>query len=124
MNKKTEHRAEGPKGESKATDHTPTPWDYTMVGQNEKQVLIRADKWMVLHGEACASATKEEAKNDAAFIVRAVNSHEALLKLAKLVSNTIEDAGDNEINGGDLVDFFTHQLAPMAKRAIAQAEGK
>ncbi len=62
--------------------HTPTPWHHeTRRGPNSQQVTFRPstddDNW----GWAKIEGMNAEA--NAAFIVRAVNSHEALLDIAK-----------------------------------------
>lgn len=69
-------------GTMEATTHTPTPW---AVGDNVKQAI-----YSVEDGECIAFAHNADlpelggisvqvAKANAAFIVRAVNSHEALV---------------------------------------------
>lgn len=90
------------------TDRTPTPWYSSPAIGIEDQVLyfdFRQDKGKEFtHALAstCAADTLEHQKANAAFIVRAVNSHEALVALAKEVAAQWE--------GTD---------APIGKQAVA-----
>lgn len=91
----------------KKTTHTPTPWT-TFQSQGENGAITDGN------GNVIAEGLTEE---NAAFIVRAVNSHEALLEAAKVLVNSIKWSGDiNQVN-----------LAPkisVLRAAIAKAEGK
>lgn len=100
------------------SQHTPTPWTFIMAGEDKTQVLIDSEEKLVLHGSSCASMSKKEAKANAAFIVKAVNSHEALLngaqKALEELSNWVE--GQNGYEPENAIVYL--------KKAIAQAEGK
>jgi len=60
--------------------------------------------------------TREDAKADAAFIVRAVNCHEELLQAAK---DALEAMGFGPSNKKHL-----HDIENQLEQAIAKAEGK
>jgi len=100
-----------PKTEPK---HTPTPWGYTYDGSsdwsigpvNDPQSNPVMNVW---------SKDDDKARANAGFIVRAVNSHEALLKMAKYYHQS------------DDMSFKIHQrVMPNCEdcRTIAQAEGE
>lgn len=90
------------------TQHTPTPWKFQ--GENIVNGSRDGNFAIFAKGEVIATAV---GKADAAFIVRAVNSHEALLGLLKQVLN---HTNVGEVCGG--------ALFVSIKEAIAQAEGK
>jgi len=95
--------------EPKQAEHTPTPW--RLDKQNPS--LLRDAKGLYV------AKISEELPADAAFIVRAVNAHEALLKALKAcVASLQRDTED-----------FGHEVAHInyairdAEQAIARAEG-
>ncbi len=85
-------------------EHTPTPWSFA----NDE---IYARNSRIIH--VCVRDDMQD-KNDAEFIVRAVNSHEELMSVLKMVA----DSGP--LNNG-MRDENTMQLV---RAAIAKAEGK
>lgn len=92
--------------------HTPTPWKLIA----ETRILGEGMSLAKMLYNQAEGRSLDEAKVDAAFIVRAVNSHEELLKALKRIV---------EINGSTggakaLVEEFKF----IAREAIAQAEGK
>jgi hypothetical protein len=92
------------------THHTPTPWRY-----NPSQGL---DREIIRHfGEVVGKIEKRE---DAEFIVRAVNSHEALLEAAK------EFMIDSECYCLDAQESLGRNPCAYCrmKVVIAQVEGK
>lgn len=92
--------------------HTPTPWKAAspQVFMGVTCVWIHGANGPVLKIEG---SLKESVLADAAFIVRAVNAHEALLAALKDLLHQIETNGERrEFVVGDAV------------QAIAKAEGK
>lgn len=87
------------------TTHTPTPWE-VMNGVQITTIDTSAGCIATTHKNAHRDSTPEV---DAAFIVRAVNSHEALLEAAKAMQITLAMDGKSRI---------------AWDKAIAQAEGK
>lgn len=94
MNKKAEgllkelqhtKRSDGVSGE-----HTPTPW-YLQRYPDEKSVEIKANRGYALIANVYWNEGEVEA--NAAFIVRAVNSHEELLTLLKLMLEENQETG-------------------------------
>jgi len=93
------------------TQHTPTPWK---VGfKNPQTIESETGKDIAACGAYRLSLKEAEANAD--FIVRAVNSHEALLEAAKQALKFI-----NEKANGVYVDASQHLL----EKAIQQTEGK
>lgn len=92
--------------------HTPTPWKASLRFQNNlpNDYVITDGKW---GGIAIASSDNEA---NAAFIVRAVNSHEELLTALKIAvfELSVKSGDKNRIKNA--VD--------RAKQAIIKAEGK
>lgn len=88
--------------------HTPTPWHITNKGYNH-YIQKNYDGTNEFTVSIC-SGNQGMAKANAAFIISAVNSHEALLEAAKCLVHDIE------ISGGKVSKFV--------KEAIQQAEGK
>lgn len=102
--------------------HTPTPWHVTTSikefvpksqggGLKVKLMANSESRIGTLNSE-----NPELARANAAYIVKAVNAHEALLKACKagasmLLRNTLQDAEDTAVYN-------------QMKQAIAQAEGK
>jgi hypothetical protein len=98
--------------------HTPTPWKVAYVWQSET-VGAKIWKCKIETGQElyCPAnsigATKEIAEANAAYIVRAVNSHEQMLAMLKhLVSLDYDDTDNLE------------SLKESAHELIAKAEGK
>lgn len=93
------------------TQHTPTPW-------NVDERSIYCEKWgmdrIALLEQASHRMSMSEVKANAAFIVRAVNAHEELLRIAKQM---VFDWKHNEPKMP--VGYINDVL-----QAIAKAEGK
>jgi len=89
----------------KLSQHTPTPWTATKFGDT-KATSLYADGGTVSLGNI-------KSKDDAEFIVSAVNSHEALLEAAKLMKGILKENRN-----------FTPDEFKQVQSAIAQAEGK
>jgi len=98
------------------TQHTPTPWaiDETMGGKTK---LWGADGTPI----CTVSRTRKNGLGDAALIVRAVNSHAALVaalqRAADAISSIVQQAGDAHNN--DALDYALSE----ARAALAQARG-
>jgi len=88
-----------------AVSHTPTPWKVTTTNEVWMSSVCGSD------GDEIAQCFKfkNESEANAAFIVRAVNSHEELLEAAKSL-----------IKYGVVGDEYKEQV----RQAIAKAEGK
>jgi hypothetical protein len=85
--------------------HTPTPWNVTR-DENDARALIRDGNFMRV-AECGRAFVPGIAEANAAFIVRAVNAHEALVELARRVA-----------------EHFAHTDAPLgiaARDALAKA---
>lgn len=102
--------------------HTPTPY---RINDNDKRQVITGDRTGVI--ATCQS------RENAAFIVKACNSHDALVEIlghmlarseaATATARHLAKAGiDSKANAAwaDEQEFFNN----AAKRALAQAEGK
>lgn len=85
--------------------HTPTPW-------NQKGRWIRTDDYTSIARMIMREGDGSQEKADAAFIVRAVNSHEELLMIVKHFEIDLKTQGTRP-------DALT-----LVRRAIAKAEGK
>lgn len=96
--------------------HTPTPW-FTKKGSDEKEHEIFSDKGVFEYPSYVGHA--EQAK-DAKFIVRAVNSHEALLNACKVA---LERWGKMPMTA-EIGTGVTKKVGDILLEAIAQAEGK
>lgn len=94
-------------------EHTPTPWELEHVWEDQNRALIRGKYLRVIVDRA---EDFGNAKTDAEFIVRAVNSHEALLECAKMFLDF-----DRLAQEGKPVPY--DYLMEKAKETIAQAEG-
>lgn len=97
--------------------HTPTPWVYDkrngeILGDDAGQYVIRD-----LRVDADVLAVRQQ--NDASFIVRAVNSHEALLEIVKELRYIIQNHGDLQL--GPQGRHATLERRVLA--VIAQADG-
>lgn len=103
------------------TKHTPTPWK---IGLDE---TFSPAKWdigfnSIENGEQAGVGYAKVAarcytKEDAAFIVRAVNSHEALLDAAKRAEKFISEEFPH-LKGA------AYNMLGELRDAIAEAEGK
>lgn len=67
------------------TQHTPTPWKY-----GPGLIIWNGDGFLV--AQVAGQPGMPEAEADAAFIVRACNSHEALVRLAEMVEDRFKDS--------------------------------
>lgn len=113
-----------------AATHTPTPWKYS---QNPNPItggfLIDAEKYLTAFGGGKKEQVEIEIghvlqETDAAFIVRAVNAHEALLAVLKDINRFFENGKTASPSAlyGDAKNPIT--LAQAVTRAIQNAEGK
>lgn len=104
--------------------HTPMPWKHTTQpsGYNEK---TRIDCIIGNGGECVASCNSGSAPNEAnaAFIVCAVNSHEALLEQLKGTAIALHHNVEHE-GSGEYFQNCTHPMCIKNQNAIAQAEAK
>ena len=100
-----------------AVSHTPTPW--TLNG-NAITSWVSKDGDHICFAEMSKLSKAQNWAQDAAFIVRAVNSHDELLKAMRKAVKRLRD-GD----GSD--SFFPEQdseAIEIIEQAIAKAEGK
>lgn len=107
-------------------EHTPTPWfsDRKFVVGPRPSTDDQSD------GMLCgvADVYGENAKEDAEFIVRAVNSHDALVKAMTELLEHAESQGDfkNGVshNGVDEGEVFASGLFDAARAALASAHSQ
>ena len=93
------------------TKHAPTPWRIDGGTNNRGEQFIWTNgNYFGGHAIACVYDRMKDAKENAEFIVRAVNSHEALLESLKDV------LAHSELQAGIIRE--------KAVKAIAQAERK
>ena len=97
--------------------HTPTPWRVIDELRNSnKELLICGDEAVVCQ----INAYPHYNKGDADFIVRSVNSHEALVEACKKVTKRLCDMGDlSTFDNGRKLSSIT-----LLTQALKQAEGK
>ncbi len=89
------------------SEHTPTPWEVSdMRNDHTKGELIISGGLMKI----ASFPSNKEGERNAAFIVRAVNSHDLLLALVRAWRNS----------GDPSVEIYEKKI----DEAIAQAEGK
>lgn len=103
------------------SQHTPTPWDYHLGrGKNPRfHIQTTAGYQIVMTPEVSQNGIEASAQEaNAAFIVRAVNSHEAMLSALKRMLNAYEADKKHGIA------FGNDNAADQAREAIAAAEGK
>lgn len=96
--------------QTKEVSHTPTPWHIN------GEAIESDHKWVASAGSNGINDEDEDMVN-AAFIVRAVNSHEALLQAAKAIQAWFDNEADAGRETPTLLDV-------NLSKAIAQAEGK
>ena len=105
----SDYKVVSPKGE-----HTPTPWNVAKA-----RVLQGREHWTIEtkngRNTPVSAILKEE---DAAFIVRAVNSHEELLEALIAALPYVETALEDQGYKPGVVDRMTRQI----RAAIAKAE--
>lgn len=102
------------------TQHTPTPWEFQWSPNEGYNVTSRDTGISVFDSQ---EFTDKPTKENAEYIVRAVNSHDALLKIVEQISK--KHCRCRQVN------FMRPQNAAIktcqscrAKEAIKQAEGK
>jgi len=93
-----------------ASSHTPTPWGWESL---ENRVRIEGNGYCVAIMQKGMDRQTTEA--NAAFIVRAVNSHEELLDVMRFIIEMNEKTG---------AERNMPVAIRLAKKAIAKAEGK
>lgn len=104
--------------------HTPTPWnlnDHQGYPVNSKEYIRDSNGLCIATVHEMADGIRNaelraESAGNAAFIVRAVNSHEDMLEVLKIVA--LFDPSNPNI----LIQMCA--VRDEAKRAIAKAEGK
>jgi hypothetical protein len=101
--------------------HTPTPWRLLdNTGGQRSLVHIECEETLA---PVCSIPKKRIA--DAAFIVRAVNSHAQLLEALKLANELLDNSDVRHYIGHDLGEMSQlHKALNTSRAAIAQAEGK
>lgn len=102
--------------------HTPTPWkiidtnNFDAAGNRMHMTndyeIVDANNENVIKPSECIDMDIEVAE----FIVRAVNSHEALLEALKIATEYVKSDWKGTSTGKELI--------PKLEKAIAQAEGK
>jgi len=92
--------------------HTETPWEITReMNEHSEGLAIESDTTVV--ATLCGGLPKYEVQANAEFIVRAVNSHEALLSALRALTAIV--------NGGNPGKIKTQGYLDKARAAIAQA---
>jgi hypothetical protein len=108
--------------------HTPTPW--TVMADGRHIVRNTKDGTTIVAdcGEPSRHFVKEPEKGNAAFIVRACNSHEALVAALKAAMPALERSAENcaehqsEVERlGPVCKCFSHRTVRAARAALAQA---
>ena len=124
---KTQESPTNPHAAGKAA-HTPTPWSVRAARNDEGYGLLICDEdQTILAGmDTWLGPTPEaEMEANAAFIVRACNSHaalvEALRKMMKLVAD-FEDAAKGDCDMPELSE--ADSIHEQARAAIARATGQ
>ncbi len=105
-------------GTTPKPQHTPTPWNVVTVTDERRQMVsyeIQGANWTKSEW-----MTPELIKANAAYIVKCVNAHEELLRLAMILVSNIELMRDK----GALLPSDNTLTAMNIVRDIAQAEGK
>lgn len=107
------------KNEIKPAAHTPTPWKFHTDRYNNHMAIIPPHN--NVHGQftsvALHTGYNEEAKANAALIVRAVNSHEELVSVCADFCKGCE-------NGEQVGEKFFSALLDRARAALAKAKGQ
>lgn len=99
--------------------HTPTPWK---VRQDDQQLLITGDyETIIARLDIWKNEGKKQMEANAAFVIRAVNSHEALIESIQGLLAIIKD--DLPQLGNDLLEA-EDAIIKKAENTIAQAEGE
>ena len=103
------------------TQHTPTPW-YISETRLKTTIEIYIDGWGYTLADCDASHSSladkvgiEEVEANAAFIVKAVNCHDELLKALEGMLQIFLDVDDS-------ADFENMKTVKAARAAIAKAE--
>jgi hypothetical protein len=92
--------------------HTPTPWKATHIGEGEYRKEIVID--VATCGQIAEVLDAGNGQANAAYIVRAVNSHADLLEALKAVEVDCMDRGDS---------LLWTALGGKIRAAIAKATG-
>lgn len=115
-------------GATKPQPHTPTPWNYDMSGNILSSKPVQCVATVHLQGLATTTEVLPQDAN-AAFIVRAVNAYEELLKACVLMLGCIRQEKDPFYREGEdqgivtVTDTILMEKAwTAAKQAIARAE--
>lgn len=103
------------------SQHTPTPWSIEgKLNKHQEGLLITSRDGLSIVCEMSGGLPFYEVEANAAFIVRAVNSHEALINALKEVSNAANVcAAHDQLNASY---WFAKQK--IVNEAIAQAEAR
>lgn len=97
--------------------HTPTPWYVEQPLQEQHTYIACKDSTALV---AKLPDNYENTKENAAFIVRAVNSYEALLEIVKELRYIIQNHGDLQLGP----QGRHRTLEQRVLDTIKQAEGK
>jgi hypothetical protein len=97
---------------NKQTQHTPTPWKIDTSRPNA--TVVRGSNELLV---------AECVPEDAAFIVRAVNSHEAVIGHLESIRDNVRNIAVRKPSAKEL-EIECHNLADYIHRVIVQAEEK
>lgn len=102
-------------------EHTPTPWNIA-PGRNaaDNTIEIREGLYSAVAYVAPRPHYADNQEANAAFIIRAVNSHEELLDSLHYIKELAENATDHTAAIGLILDFLNHD---GGAEAIRKAEG-
>lgn len=109
--------------------HTPTPWDFAADSYGKVRHSKKACVYASVKGEdgerIVNVAQRIDSWADAAFIVRAVNAHEELIKAMRLVSEAMNTAVDNDAQW-NRAQMRSHlfQIQTLMTETIAKAEAE
>jgi len=105
--------------------HTPTPWHLGNFREVKDTFYAKPDNVDSIGMIFCSNRTPEGAHANAAFIVRAVNNHEALVEALEAIEARIN--GDYDcpalIKYGSLNVVGYEDVLTMAQKALAAAKG-
>ncbi len=99
------------------TTHTPTPWNL-----NPKAVLVIESEGITVASCGNANVIRDQWEANAAFIVRAVNAHDELLRVVKALESWVD--ANNMPQCQSLMPDKDQSFGEAIKQAIARAAGK
>ena len=105
--------------------HTKTPWHIAAHSDGAFNSCIRDNKgWSVAYITGCKAGTDPRGDANAEMIVRAVNSHEALMAALETIAGVWDEHPGDVIAADDILNPHMMSIQVVVRAALAAGRGE